>query len=286
MNYLTVLHFTMKKKIQICLMLLALCLSSDLKSQDILISELSLCTNEVELFNAGSTTVDISSWQLCNRNAASGGPFYASVSSVAGGSVVLTPGDYVILNWSKIEGPTGEFGLYVNSSFSDPNSIRDYMQFNAPNNFRASVAVSAGVWDNVNNFITVDDMAGCATVIANAADPSSSNSMTWCTAISNTMGMQNTGCVMSMCPDDYANGGLPNSMAPLTGPQNSNVDFETDGAILSNQVISPNVTVDYDSATSIELTIGFETITPAIFHAFIDGCNGLMLQETLRLSNQ
>lgn len=250
-----------------------------LKAQDIIISEVSLCTNQVELFNAGTTTVDINSWQLCNRNAASGGPFYTSVANLAGGlNTNLAPGDYIVLTWSKIEGPTGELGLYINSAFSNPASMRDYMQFNAGNNARASVAVTAGVWDNVAAFVTVDDMAGCATVIANAADPASSNSMTWCTAAANTLGAVNSACMMvASCPDDYANGNLPNSMPSLTGAQTTNDDFETDGAIISNQIIGPGVSVDYDSGIYIQLNSGFETLGQVSFHAFIDGCNGAML---------
>lgn len=247
----------------------------------ILISEVSLCTNDVELYNAGLTTVDIAAWQLCNRNAASGGPFYTSITSVAAGAnTTLAPGDYITLNWNKIEGPTGELGLYINSSFANPASIHDYMQFNAGNNARAGVAVSAGVWDDASAFVTVDDMSGCATVIANAADPTSSNSTTWCTAASNTLGSANSSCLMtSSCPDDYANGGSANSMPSLTGTQTVDADFETDGAIISNQQVGPDVMVDYDSGTSIELLSGFVTLARTTFHAFIDGCNGSMFIE-------
>jgi len=151
------------------------------------------------------------------------------------------------------------------------------MQFNAGNNIRANIAVTAGVWDNAAAFVTVDDMTGCATAIANAADPASSNSTTWCTAQSNTLGAANSACVMAMCPDDYANGNMSNSMPALTGSQTTNADFETDGAISSNQIIGPGVDVDYDSANYIELNNGFETLGQVTFHAFIDGCNGAML---------
>ena len=154
------------------------------------------------------------------------------------------------------------------------------MQFNSGNNIRASVAVTAGVWDNANNFIVVDDMPGCATVIANGTDPMSNNSTTWCTAQSSTLGLTNSPCDnMSNCPDDYANGGMPSSMPPLSGSQTADADFETDGVIISTQIIGPNITVDYDSGTEIELQLGFEVQLTTIFHAFIDGCNGLMISR-------
>jgi len=71
----------------------------------------------------------------------------------------------------------------------------------------------------------------------------------------------------SNCPPNYANG---NS---LTGNQNTNQDFETDGIIQSDQIINANV--DYDSGSFIELLEGFEVKMSKVFHAFIDGCGNL-----------
>ena len=257
----------------------ALFFYTNVQSQEILISELSLCTNEVELFNAGNTAVDLDPWFLCNRSLPSG-PFYRRIGVLVanGTSTVLNPGDYITITWSAIVGPTGELGLYIDNQFGNPNSIHDYLQFNIGNRPRAVTAVAAGIWDSVTSFVILDDTAGCATGIANAPDPMSSNSTTWCTAISSTLGATNSACqVMApICPDDYANGGTTNSMPSLTSIQATSADFETDGAIISDQLISAGVTVDYDSATSIELDAGFEVQASAIFHAFIDGCLGLM----------
>ncbi len=76
------------------------------------------------------------------------------------------------------------------------------------------------------------------------------------------------------CPLAYsaANGN------PLSGNQNKDDDFETDGVIESTQLIRGNITVDYDSKIDITLNPGFE-IDRAAFHAFIDGCGGSMLIE-------
>lgn len=71
------------------------------------------------------------------------------------------------------------------------------------------------------------------------------------------------------CPADYANG---NS---LTGTITGTVDYETDGVIQSNQIITGTPTVDYDSNTCIELLNGFEVRATAVFNAFIDGCMGV-----------
>lgn len=64
---------------------------------------------------------------------------------------------------------------------------------------------------------------------------------------------------------------------PLTGIQNSNADYETNGIIESNQAIVQPAEVEYDSGTSIELLEGFEVRTGAVFTAFIDGCGNLIL---------
>ncbi len=71
---------------------------------------------------------------------------------------------------------------------------------------------------------------------------------------------------MSLCPPDYAAGNA------LTGTETGTAVYETDGAIESTQIIGATAIIDYDSATSIELNPGFETILGALFHAFIDGC--------------
>ena len=60
----------------------------------------------------------------------------------------------------------------------------------------------------------------------------------------------------------------------LSGTQNANADFETNGTIVSTQVINSGYTVDYDSGTEITLNPGFETVLSSIFSAFIDGCGG------------
>jgi len=61
----------------------------------------------------------------------------------------------------------------------------------------------------------------------------------------------------------------------LTGTQQTDRDYESSHRIESDQkIIGPNLTVDYDAATSITLEAGFEVKAGNIFHAFIDGCGG------------
>ncbi len=90
------------------------------------------------------------------------------------------------------------------------------------------------------------------------------------------------------CKDDYANGGLSNSYAPLgsasvgsatEGPLlDNNADFEVSGKIMSDQKIGSNnsaIGVDYDAGDCIELLPGFEVKVGVEFDAFIDpqNCN-------------
>lgn len=74
----------------------------------------------------------------------------------------------------------------------------------------------------------------------------------------------------SDCPPSFS--GANNNL--LTGIQSVDEDFETDGILQSNQLITNSATVDYDSGISIDLLQPFEVRTGSVFHAFIDGCGG------------
>ena len=78
--------------------------------------------------------------------------------------------------------------------------------------------------------------------------------------------------IPTSCPPDYANGN------ELIGLQSIDADYETDGAIESSQLVDNNSIVDYDSGVSVLLKEDFEVIIGTTFHAFIDGCDGAMLQ--------
>jgi len=169
----------------------------------ILISEISVCDQQLELFNAGTTTVDLSAWRLCNF------PQYDDLGDVAAvtvisGSLNLAPMAYVTVEWSDIDIAAGELGLYLpTGGFGDPASIHDYVQYNSTNNQRAGVAVTAGVWDDAALDITAPTGVGCSTIIANAANPTSSNSTTWCEASSSTIDPAGTNSSCStgiVCP--------------------------------------------------------------------------------------
>ncbi len=77
----------------------------------------------------------------------------------------------------------------------------------------------------------------------------------------------------SNCPPDYTGANQ------LTGTQNVDEAFETNGILDSDQIINSNAVVKYDSAVEINLLPGFQTILGVLFEAIIDGCGGAAKEE-------
>jgi hypothetical protein len=147
----------------------------------IIINEVNISVNWVELYNAGTTTVDISSYFLCNR------PRYDVISgsgvTIISGSLSMAPGNFTVLQWDDIDAFTtrGEVGLYMNGSFGDPNSIKDYMHWGSATGGRASTAVAAGVWDNASIIIPAptNSSNSIALQIGEYMDGTDTNSTDW-----------------------------------------------------------------------------------------------------------
>ena len=74
-------------------------------------------------------------------------------------------------------------------------------------------------------------------------------------------------CSADGCVTDYAFANM------LTGTISTISDFETNGAIQSNQIIGTNAIIEYDSQSEVTLEIGFETQMGAQIEINIDGCN-------------
>lgn len=172
--------------------------------QTVLMSEVSICDQQVEFVNVGTDTIDLSDWRLCNF------PAYDDIGSmgvtvVSGDITNFEPGDFVTLGWSDIGTMSGELGLYLpGSGFGNADFIHDYVQYNSSNNQRAGIAVTAGIWDDASLGITAPTGMGCSTIIANAGTPTTSNSTTWCEAATNTINppMMNSNCSTGVsCPN-------------------------------------------------------------------------------------
>ncbi|MEM9361872.1 MAG: hypothetical protein AAGA43_04505 [Bacteroidota bacterium] len=111
--------------------------------------------------NFGTTQVDISGYQLClgpnQYNALSN---YTQVT----GSLNLNANESVTIdltsgseNVTALPDENGGLGLFSTSGdfgSSDPEILRDYMQWGAANQNRVDQAVTAGRWDDAANFIS------------------------------------------------------------------------------------------------------------------------------------
>ena len=114
-----------------------------------------LANTSVELKNVGNSTVNVSNYWLCNF------PDYAQLSqlNIVCGDLDLAPGEFLTVEVDgsvggvEVPGNDGELGLYINSSFGSPNSIRDYVEWGSSGHGRSSVAVAAGIWSS-GNFVS------------------------------------------------------------------------------------------------------------------------------------
>lgn len=164
----------------ILLLIVAFVMKVDLNGQ-IIINEVNISGNWVELYNAGTTNIDISNYYLCNR------PRYDMISgsgvTLISGSLSMAPGDFTVLGWNDIDAFTtrGELGLYINGSFGDSNSMKDYMHWGTASGSRDSVAVAAGVWDNSSNILPapISPSNSIAVEVGIYTDGTDTNSTDW-----------------------------------------------------------------------------------------------------------
>ena len=120
--------------------------------EGITITELDLAGNQIELANAGTTNVNMTSWWMCNR--VNGSPSYSALSNATidtglstATSLDVAPGEILVLNISSslLPDANGEFGLYNSSSFTSSTAIEDYILWGA-DGVRDLVAANAQIW--------------------------------------------------------------------------------------------------------------------------------------------
>ncbi len=114
------------------------------------ILQVNATTNQVVLSNFGNASIDVGSYWLCL-----GPGTYAQVSNVATTSTNLAPNESVTLSYNMDEVSDG-LSIFSTNSFSssDPDILLDYVQWGAADQARVSQAVTAGRWDDANNFVT------------------------------------------------------------------------------------------------------------------------------------
>ncbi|MEO1052214.1 MAG: hypothetical protein AAFX87_16395 [Bacteroidota bacterium] len=115
----------------------------------------------VSIRNFGTEEVNISSFQLCLG--AGQYNILSDYSSITGSPNLAASATVVIDLTSGSEGVTalpdasGGLGLFANNSdftSSDSEILRDYIQWGAADQNRVSQAVTAGRWDDADNFVT------------------------------------------------------------------------------------------------------------------------------------
>ena len=104
-------------------------------------------TKWVELYNAGSDTVDVGLLILCDF------PRYPEIRSldVLAGDTKIPGGGYLVVSWPNLDiGNTNdaEVGLYEAGTFDfdDTSMLIDYMQWGSGMHRRARVAEAKGIW--------------------------------------------------------------------------------------------------------------------------------------------
>ena len=165
----------MRHSLTVPFLLLTLAIFSGMSSAQVVISEVDLANDKLEIVNIGTTSVDMSSWQLCNR--VNGSPFYASMASQsvdAGNSTStslnLAPGELITLNVGNFTpDANGELGLYNSSSFGSTSAIEDYIAWGAIGT-RDIVAAGAAIWMD-DEFIDVSGIAPGETIQLIAGQP-------------------------------------------------------------------------------------------------------------------
>ncbi|WP_299766262.1 T9SS type A sorting domain-containing protein [uncultured Dokdonia sp.] len=136
----------MKKKLfNVSLWLIMVLFTISVNAQaDPVFTSLEPSAQAVTITNAGDTTVDIGSYQLCTN-----GFRYDSVGSLTTESTMLAAGASITVTWNDI--PTNGSGtlmLFTNSSFSssNPNILRDYVRWGTGAGFRLAQGVNSGRW--------------------------------------------------------------------------------------------------------------------------------------------
>ncbi len=128
----------------------------------------------VEFKNVGAGVADLSNFWMCQF------PTYEQL----GAGLSIEPGEFAVLHMGQSGTNTstdwflstsmslgvadGELGLYNTNDFGNSAAIVSYLQWGSGNHTRASVAVTAGIWQDANDFVPapaadqsigLDDMA-------------------------------------------------------------------------------------------------------------------------------
>lgn len=107
-------------------------------------------TNDVvTLVNFGDEAIEVGNYWLCL-----GPGTYARVGNIASGETSLEGGENIELSYD-VDPVADGLSIFSTNTFgsSDPDVLLDYVQWGAASQPRSAQAVTAGRWDNTNNFV-------------------------------------------------------------------------------------------------------------------------------------
>jgi hypothetical protein len=136
----------------------------------------------IELKNLGTGTVNVSTLQLCSF------PEYDALQDLAvvTGSLMLGPGELLVVAGHTFNISDDEMGLYTNGPFGEPANILDYVEWGSTGHVRSATAVMAGIW-TTGDFVNAD--AGGASI---EFDGEGNMSSDWLLNGSNSQGEENS----------------------------------------------------------------------------------------------
>ncbi|MEM9053403.1 MAG: T9SS type A sorting domain-containing protein [Bacteroidota bacterium] len=129
----------------------ALLMSTTLSAQAIIrVKQVDTDADQIEIINLGDEADNIGSFWLCL-----GPGSYVQISNATSDNTNLAPGESLVVDYN-VEAAADGFSLFSTPSFSssDPEILIDYVQWGAGGQPRVGQAVTAGRWDDVNNFVT------------------------------------------------------------------------------------------------------------------------------------
>lgn len=123
----------------------------------------------VTIVNQGEDDVDLNGINLCQF------PNYMDLGTIVDGGVIAAGAslDIAAEHWGGLAAASGEAALYEGADFGSPDGMLSYVQWGEGGHQRASVAVEAGLWPSVDEFVTPDPAFNNIESGGFAADPES-----------------------------------------------------------------------------------------------------------------
>ena len=103
----------------------------------------------VEIFNPNKPSVDLTNYYLANGTST----VQINNSLILNGNSILDSAKYAVIKWAGINLNNGELALYNGNPASGGTLMKDYIQYGSGNHQRASEAVVAQVWENIDDFL-------------------------------------------------------------------------------------------------------------------------------------